>query len=202
MCGAQPIADPNDAARSAGKRRSGMLRRLTRHFLTDTGRLGGDQLAFIDDVLLRIVSHVEATPLAELSAVLAALPNAPALTVLHLAQHDDIAVAGPVLTGSPHIAAAELLAIAHTHSPAHLFAMAERQALTPDLTDALLLRADTRIIRRLARNAGARFSPAGSARMVQCAATDEILAGILGRRTDLPPELELPAQPAATQRTA
>jgi uncharacterized protein (DUF2336 family) len=68
----------------------------------------------------------------------------------------------------------------------------------------LLQRADTGVTRRLARNIGARFSPAGYDSMVRRAEADEILAGVLGIRPDLPPQflrqLLLHATDAARER--
>jgi uncharacterized protein (DUF2336 family) len=158
----------------------------------------------VDDVLLRIGARVEARTLAKLSVVLASIDNAPSRTIAHLARHDDIAVAGPVLAASNRIADKELIAIARTRGPAHLMAISERQILCPDVTDVLLQRADTGVTRRLARNIGARFSPDGYDSMVRRAEADEILAGVLGIRPDLPPQflrqLLLHATDAARER--
>jgi uncharacterized protein (DUF2336 family) len=156
----------------SSERRVEMLRRVTRLFLADADRLSGEQLDFVDDVLLRIGARVEARTLAKLSAV----------------RWQD----------------QELIAIAQTRGPAHLMAVSERQILCPDVTDALLQRADTGVTRRLARNFGARFSPAGYDSMVRRADADEILAGVLGIRPDLPPQflrqLLLHATDAARER--
>jgi uncharacterized protein (DUF2336 family) len=58
--------------------------------------------------------------------------------------------------------------------------------LSEAVTDVLVERGDQRVVRRVARNKGARFSPAGFERMTVRAQRDRRLTLTLGQRSDLP----------------
>jgi uncharacterized protein (DUF2336 family) len=80
--------------------------------------LNDDQIAVFDDVLRKLIERIETRALVELSSRLAPIGNAPIETIRRLAWSDEIAVAGPVLSGSARLTTNDLVKIAATKSPA------------------------------------------------------------------------------------
>jgi len=61
-------------------------------------------------------------------------------------------------------------------SEEHLYAIGRRLKLSEVITDALVERGSDRVVRALARNSGARFSPAGFGTLTARAVRDCVLA--------------------------
>jgi uncharacterized protein (DUF2336 family) len=78
-----------------------------------------------------------------------------------------------------------LIEIARMKGQGHLLAMAERPALSPDLTDVIVRRGDREVVRRAAGNAGALFSQAGYSALIRRAGQDGVLTLAVGQRADL-----------------
>src|SRR2546421_4420525 len=108
--------------RGSVDRRIESLRRITDLFLGDAAVLNGEQVGVFDDVMGRLIDHIEMKALVELGQRLAPVSNAPREVMRRLARNDAIAVAGPVLARSPRIPDADLVEIARTKSQAHLLA--------------------------------------------------------------------------------
>src|SRR6185437_13558533 len=77
-----------------------ILKKVTALFLGSTDRITEEISSVFDDVILRLVDHVERRARAELSWDLAPVAYAPLNVVRRLASDDDIAIAGPVLARS------------------------------------------------------------------------------------------------------
>ena len=133
-----------------------------------------------------LIARVETRAKAELSKRLAPLDYAPFEVIQHLAKDDEIAVAGEVLAHSSRVTTDTLLEIASTKGQDHLLAISGRAHLPEKVTDVIVDRGEVRVIRRLANNAGARFSEAGYSGIVARAGDDDELTEILGLRIDLP----------------
>jgi uncharacterized protein (DUF2336 family) len=184
------IAELEDAVQAGSpERRVATLRRVTDLFLAGADRFNDEQISVFDDVLCHLISRIEARVLGELSARLAPVDNAPREVILSLARHDELAVAEPVLTGSQRLTSDDLIAIAETKSEGHLAAIAGRAEISEAVTDVLLQRGTPAVTRKLAGNAGARFSAQGFSHMAQAAEGDDLLALALSARPDMPPEL-------------
>ena len=78
----------------------------------------------------------------------------------HLAWDDEIAVAGTVLANSNRLTTTTLVEIARTKGQDHLFAISGRPNLPEVVTDVIVDRGESRVIRKLADNTSARFSEA------------------------------------------
>jgi uncharacterized protein (DUF2336 family) len=184
------ISELEDAV-SAGSsaKRISTLRRVTDLFLHDGERLNDDQVKVFDDVLCFMVARVETRARAELAKRLAPVDYAPFEVIQHLAFDDEIEVAADVLTNSSRLATDTLVKIASTKSQDHLLAISGRANLPEVVTDVIVDRGETKVIRRLANNASARFSDAGFSGMVAHAERDDELIEILGLRIDLPIKL-------------
>ena len=194
------IADEVEAAIAAGpiEKCSETAERVTALFLASAGSFSDEQIALFGDVFERLINSIELRALAdvsakialaELSTQLAPVPQAPTTVIRRLARHEDILVAGPVLTEAPRLANEDLVEIAHSRSEKHLLAICGRWWLQEIVTDALLVRRFPSVSRRLVENPGARVSPAGFAMIVGQAASDPELAVVTGIRADLPLDL-------------
>jgi uncharacterized protein (DUF2336 family) len=165
------------------------LRRVTNLFLGESDKLNEQQISVFDDVLVHLIQRIETKALVQLSSTLAPVDNAPIEVVRRLSQHDEITIAGPILTKSSRLSEQDLIKIAKSKGQGHLLAISGRSALTEGVTDVLVERGDAQVHHSLARNAGARFSEIGYATLVQKSETDETLAEKLGLRLDIPLQL-------------
>jgi uncharacterized protein (DUF2336 family) len=168
------------------QRRLVALRRVSDMFVAGSSRYTPEQIDLFDDVLLRLADRIETEARARLSHSLASLHNAPPKVVRSLAFDDAIEVAAPVLTNSPQLSDADLVHNARTKSQRHLLAISQRSTLSEAVTDVLVDRGDTGVVRSVAENSGARFSYNGFGRLVERAQADEILAETVGSRADVP----------------
>src|ERR1700761_5356364 len=177
-----------EAAVSGGspERRVLMLRRLLQLLVSSAARLNETQLGIFDDVLVRLIRHVETQSLVQLSSTLADLNPAPGQAIGYLACHNDIAVAAPVLIRSHSLSDAVLVEVAGKFGRQHLLAISSRRTLGEALTDVLLKRGGIEVCRVLAKNADAKFSERGYATIVAIAEPNKDVAESLGLRPDLP----------------
>jgi uncharacterized protein (DUF2336 family) len=181
------LVELEDAIKSGSQdKRVETLRRVTDLFLGDADRLNEAQIGVFDDVLVHLIQRIETRALAELSARLAPVDNAPIEVIRTLARNDEIVVAAPVLTQSARLTTNDLVEIARTKSQGHLLAISGRAHIEEAVTDQLLSRGDREVVHTLAKNAGARFSQSGFTMLVNNAETDESLAKSVGVRLDLP----------------
>lgn len=194
------IIDEVESAIRMGSPEKGLetARRVTDLFLSSAGNFDDEQIALFDDVLERLIGTIELraiadmgarVALAEISAQLAPIAQAPPSVIRRLANNDEIRIAGPVLQESARLDDGELVKIASTKSEPHLLAVAGRWWLKAIVTDALLARHYPSVSRRLAANPGARVSGKGFAVIVGQAESDPELAVSVGVRVDLPSEL-------------
>lgn len=194
------ILDEVESAIRAGSAEKGLetARRVTDLFLSSAGSFDDEQIALFDEVLERLIGTIELRALAdmgarialaEISAQLAPIAQAPPSVIRRLASNDEIRIAGPVLQESARLDDGELVKIASSKGEPHLLAIAGRWWLREIVTDALLARRYPSVSRRLAANPGARVSGNGFAIIVGQAESDPELAVSVGVRVDLPSEL-------------
>lgn len=144
----------------------------------------------IGTIELRAIADIGArVALAEISAQLAPVAQAPPSVIRRLANNDEIRIAGPVLQESARLDDDELVKIAASKGEPHLLAVAGRWWLKEIVTDALLARRYPSVSQRLAANPGARVSGTGFAIIVGQAESDPELAVSVGVRVDLPSDL-------------
>lgn len=194
------IADEVEAAIAVGSAEKHLetIRRVTDLFLLSADGYSGEQIELFGDVLERLIKTIEIRALAdvsarialaELSTQLASVKQAPPGAVRRLARHDEITIAGPVLTESARLTPEDLVELAQTKGEQHLLAISGRWWLTEVVTDALLARHYPSVSRRVVNNPGARVSAEGFAVLLQQAESDPELAVQTGIRIDLPSEL-------------
>ena len=159
---------------------------MTDLFVAGSRRYSGPQIELFDAVLQQLSADIEVKARAKLAHRLAGMDNAPPRVIRSLAFSDEIEVAGPVLTHSLQLSDADLVENATTKSQDHLFAIAQRLKLSEAVTDALVERGDSRVVNKVARNQGARFSLAGYGRLTVRARHDRKLTLSLAERSDMP----------------
>src|SRR5438309_6737924 len=170
------------------KRRADAARRISELFLQGAANFGADHVDLFDGVLTSLVPHAEPAARADLAERLSLLANAPRGLVGQLAHEDEIAIAGPLLRRSPVVDEEMLVEIASAKGQGHLLAMAERPALSPDLTDVMVRRGARDVVRGAAGNAGAAFSSGGYSTLIKRASQDGVLTLKVGQRDDLSAE--------------
>ena len=194
------IADEVEAAIAAGSAEKHLetARRVTDLFLLSADGYSGEQIELFGDVLERLIKTIEIRALADVSArmalaemstQLASVKQAPPSVVRRLARHDEITIAGPVLTESARLTPDDLVELAQTKGEQHLLAISGRWWLTEVVTDALLARHYPAVSRRVVNNPGARVSAEGFAVLLRQAESDPELAVQTGIRIDLPSDL-------------
>ncbi|HZD88990.1 MAG TPA: DUF2336 domain-containing protein [Pseudolabrys sp.] len=170
-------------------KRVAILRQVTDLFVLGAASYTEEHVEVFGDVLARLADRVENKVLAELSGKLAPVANAPNAIIQNLARHDEISVAGPVLSQSPRLSEADLVEIARSKGQKHLGAISERAKLASAVTDILVERGDDSVVLKLSRNNGASFSNAGFNRLSKRAEDNAQLAQNLSIRVDLPPTM-------------
>jgi uncharacterized protein (DUF2336 family) len=170
----------------AAERRATILRRIASLFVDGAENFSEQHIELFDSVFSRLIDEIETKARIELSLRLATVVNAPPRVILRLAQDDDICVAGPVLKQSGRIAENDLRDIAKSKDQEFLFAIADRKTVAEAVTDVIVRRGDREVVRHLAGNWSAKLSDYGLSLLVRKAATDGILAEIVGQRADLP----------------
>jgi len=171
------------------ERRIEVLRKVTDLFLAGADQFKEEHVGVFDNVLMRLTDQLESQALAELSGRLAPVDMAPRAVVQRLARHDEIAIAGPVLAQSARLTDEDLMEIAKSKGQMHLGAISERSRLAAAVTDILVERGDTAVVRKLSSNQGAAFSDAGFNTLATRAQSDDQLAVNLGSRVDVPPKV-------------
>jgi uncharacterized protein (DUF2336 family) len=179
------IAELEDAVRHGSSEKRVVPSTGDRLFLHEGDRLSDDQVKVFDDVLCILIARVESRAKAELSQRLAPHDYAPFEVIQHLARDSDIAVAGAVLASSSRLRTSDLVELASTRGKD---ICSRFRAAPPSgaVTDVIVERGKPKVIRKLANNAGARFSDAGYSGIVAHADADDELTELLGLRIDLP----------------
>ncbi len=174
---------------ASAERRAETLRRITDLYLAGAERYSAEHVSLFDDVLSQLVTEIETRALAELAGRIAPIDNGPPKLLRRLAENDDIAVAGPVLSKARRLADSDLVAIAKSKSQDHLRAISGRRGVSEAITDVIVQRGDSRTVRTVVDNREARFSNAGFAVLVRRASRDGDLAEKVAKRPDIPPHM-------------
>jgi uncharacterized protein (DUF2336 family) len=144
--------------------------------------------AHYGEIAVHSLSHLESADRKGYADQVAAVPSLPREVAVTLASDSDSDVARLVLKLSPVLSDSDLAAIAVSQSQPHLVAIAERARLSEGLTDLLVERGDTTVLRTVSANEGAAFSEGGFDRLLQRGGDDAIVTGALTQRSDLSPQ--------------
>lgn len=163
-----------------------ILRQVTQLFRLNAARLEQQLIDLFDHILVRLIKRVETKALAELSATLSELTQAPKEAVRCLACHEDGIVATTILLRSESLSESDLVEFANHLGQQHLLAISGRKIISEAITDALLRRGDITVCQALARNVGARFSDQGCLKLAVAAERDGAIADALAVRPPMP----------------
>lgn len=180
-----------DGTTPPGPRRSEALRQVTDLFLMRAESYTAEQLSLFDEVMCRLETEIELSARIELANRLARRANAPPVIIRKLAFHDDIAVAGPVLTFSDALDLDSIVENAKTKSQRHLLAISRRAAVPEEVGDVIAQRGDPEVLRSALENPGARFSDGGYVTLMGRAEGHDDLIVQLGDDPRLPRHLFL-----------
>jgi uncharacterized protein (DUF2336 family) len=162
------------------------LMQITDLFMAGSGRHSQKQIELFDEVFKALTAVIELKTRVKLSNYLATIPTAPASLVRAFAFDDMIDVAEPMLRQSEALCESDLVVSARTKGQAHLQAIASRRTLSEVITEILIERGESKVVRTVAKNAGARLSNDSFAELVLRAGKDEVLALHVGKRRDIP----------------
>jgi uncharacterized protein (DUF2336 family) len=170
----------------ATKRQVRALTRITDLFLAGATSYSKQQMELFEEVFKILVAAIELKTRTTLASRLARNPDVPAALVRAFAFDENVAVAAPVLSESTALAEADLLTVARTQSLDHLHAIAQRKTIEETIIDILIQRGDSRIVRAVAGNEGAKISVDGFRGLVEWSSKDCELAIGVGQRRDIP----------------
>lgn len=152
------LADVEEALRSASTQTRGRIFiRITELFLHYAPALDDEAVTLFGEVFLRQTNGIDTDALAEASARIAPLRNAPKRLIHTLSRHGVAEVAGPVLTHAPSLTSSELIAIAGYSTPEHQIAIAKRNRLDEQVTQTLIEIGHPAVMNQLCINPGAKF---------------------------------------------
>ncbi len=178
-----------DLARASdSEQRRDLLREVTDLFFETSGSRNARETALFDDVLQLVAAEMQDTVLAELSALFADAPDAPAGLMRDLANH-SFEIAAPVLQRSKALDEQTLLQIVNYQSQNHIKAVAERPDVTETLSDAIVRFGDDNALDALIRNDTAKISRPSMEAAVDRARRNTFLHEGVVRRRDLPLDL-------------
>jgi len=187
-------------AGATAKHRLKIIDRVADLFAAGSRSYSDEQISLFDDVLRRLTADIEVKARATLAHRLAVIDNAPPVLIRSLAFDDAIEVAEPVLIYSERLTDDDLVENATTKSQDHLYAIAQRLKLSEKVTDVLVERGDQRVVHKVVKNKGARFSLAGFGKLTGRARYDRKLTLALGERSDLPRQYFLKLLEAASSK--
>ena len=187
-------------AGATAKHRLKIIDRVADLFAAGSRSYSDEQISLFDDVLRRLTVDIEVKARATLAHRLAVIDNAPPVLIRSLAFDDAIEVAEPVLIHSERLNDDDLVENATTKSQDHLYAIAQRLKLSEKVTDVLVERGDQRVVHKVVKNKGARFSLAGFGKLTTRARYDRKLTLALGERSDLPRQYFLKLLEAASSK--
>ena len=168
------------------KRQLKALTRVTDLFAAGSGRYSKQQTELFGEVFKALVAVIELKTRVKLASHLATDPNAPATLVRAFAFDDAVAVAAPVLSQSTALSEPDLAVSASTQSQGHLYAIAQRRAISEAISEILIERGESKVVHTVAKNAGARISDRSFRELVVRAGDDAELALHVGTRRDIP----------------
>jgi uncharacterized protein (DUF2336 family) len=162
------------------------LSKITDLFFSHIDVATDEQVRIFDRLMLQLVDRIETKARAELGNRLAPVQSPPLRVVGRLARDDELVVADPVLRRSEQLSTGELVEIAEQKSQGHLLAISSRRQIQQEVTDVLLRRGNSDVVRNVSGNQGAKFSEGGLEVLAERGSSDTLIAQRLVSRSDIP----------------
>ncbi len=180
--------------------RGALLQSVADIFLTGIGKHTAAELELFTDILLRLLGNTNEDHRAALSRKMAPYPETPSKVAMQLAG-DVLAVARPVLEQSKALGPDQLLELAKRLDQSHLEAIARREDLAPKVSDTLVQRGKTPVLRTLAGNRKINLSDHALRSLARHAVKDVVLRENFTLRSDLTPTICEWLLPFVNERT-
>jgi len=174
-------------AEMSSESRRKLLNAVTDLFLLDADP-SAESKEHYGEIALNSLPHLDADSRRGYADAVAETASLPHQVALSLANDTDSEVARLVLKLSPVLTDTDLAAIAVSQTQEHLAAIAERARLSEGVTDILVERGDSTVLRTVSGNEGASFSDHGFDRLLQRGGDDTMVGQALSRRSDLSPQ--------------
>jgi hypothetical protein len=172
---------------TSSETRRHLLNAVTDLFLLDDEPSEASK-AHYGEIASQSLTHLGASERADYAGKVAAAPTLPRNVAMQLAGDDEADVARLVLKLSPVLTDGDLAAIAVSQSQGHLVAIAERARLSSSVTDILVRRGDSTVLRTVSSNEGASFSNEGFDVLLERGGSDRAITAALSGRSDMAPE--------------
>ncbi len=173
--------------RSPEKRRV-LLEGISDLFISTRQDVSEDESALMGDILNRLVHDVEMTVRRSLAERLAEVGDAPHELIATLA-NDEIDVAAPILSRSGVLQDSDLIEIARHRTKEHMMAVSRRDAISEEVSDALVDNGDDDVIETLLDNHNAMISRRAISYLANESQRVDRFQKPLLTRPDLPSEL-------------
>lgn len=167
---------------SDGRRK--LLHAVTELFFRDPEPTGVSTHHYAE-IALQALPHLDVAARQGYADEVAAEPSLPRSVANALAGDPESVVARLVLRLSPVLTDGDLAAIALNQSQEHLAAIAERVRLSEGLTDILVERGDTTVLKTVGANEGAVFSETGFDRLLERGRDEPAIPRSVAIRSDL-----------------
>lgn len=167
---------------------SEVVNRLTDLFDQKAKRLPKDRAAIFDHLFLNLSDGIDARTRNRLAQTLSMHHRSPPGIIEKLANDDDVAVAGPILSSGVEIREEVLRAIANGQGDQHLRALAQRKGLTPAVTTTIARRGGDDTVVVLTANANVQLDSEGFDLIANRARSNAMLRNVACARSDIPAE--------------
>jgi hypothetical protein len=172
------------AAETSSDARRRLLHAVTDLFFYDPEPTGMSKHHY-GEIALRALPHLDAEARQGYADEVAAEPNLPRSVANALAGDPESEVARLVLRLSPVLTDRDLAAIALNQSQEHLTAIAERVRLSESITDILVERGNSGVLKTVGGNEGAEFSEEGFDRLLERGRDEPAIPRTVAVRSDL-----------------
>lgn len=178
-----------DLARApTSEKRRDLLREATDLFFDTAAERTSRETQLFDDVLRTVAKEMQESVLAELAERFADSHDAPIQLLQDLA-FNTFAVAEPVLRRSPVLKEDVLVKLVSEQTQDHIKAIAQRDTVSPRVSDAIVRAGDDDALDLLLKNAGARIERKAMELVVDRARGNKKLHGGVVGRHDIPLDL-------------
>jgi uncharacterized protein (DUF2336 family) len=173
---------------SSARGRRQLFSNISDLFLADDNRLSEREHALVTSILTKLLAEIETTLRQNLAEELAELSDVPH-DLISLLANDEIDVARPILFKSHLLEEPDLIEIIQNRSKEHLLVIAERDDISPIISDLLINYGDEDVVSHLIENGDAEISRESMEYLVEESKRIDRFQEPLIARHDIPTDL-------------
>lgn len=173
---------------SSARGRRQLFSNISDLFLADDKRLSEREHALVTSILTKLLAEIETTLRQNLAEELAELSDVPH-DLISLLANDEIDVARPILFKSHLLQEPDLIEIIQNRSKEHLLVIAERDDISPIISDLLINYGDEDVVSHLIENGDAEISRESMEYLVEESKRIDRFQEPLIARHDIPADL-------------